>query len=197
MKQYSALNLLGKELDFNQPKFSLLSLIESWLGKQSTTVDLSIKIPHFVYVRTRILCDYVEEHVNTDLPIDVFLSTLYDDFVHRYMKRHDLQKMYEEITKYSEVLDKLEINDSKANKIYLIKKKDHTPYTFGFKFNKENIKRGEMFLSELDEMNGYYFSVEQLIQRLWINFIRTYSDGNNVKAVEKLFKLLKHTQALQ
>lgn len=194
MKSYSAANLLAKEYaNYSTSETFLERLIELkniWVDGRTTELEISVTIPHSIYLRTRLLCDYIESVYSIQMPLENFLSILYEDFIHRSMKKHNPMKILEELTKHSHKTSTLVINDPMQNKTHTVKRENTSKITFGFYIPKKQLKRGEIILAELDEvLTNAYFTVEQLISRLWYNYICDFSEGNNEKAVDKLIKL--------
>lgn len=194
MKPYSAANLLAKEYtNYSTSETFLERLIEFkniWIDSRTTEIEITVTIPHSIYLRTRLICDYIESVYSIQMPIENFLSILYEDFIHRSMKKHNPMKILEELTKHSHKTSTLVINDPMQNKIHTLKRQNATEIIFGFNISKKQVKRGEIILAELDEvLTNAYFTVEQLISRLWLNYISDFSEGNNEKAVDKLIKL--------
>ncbi|WP_336769614.1 hypothetical protein [Bacillus bombysepticus] len=189
MKAYSAANLLGKEVLYTKSKRSLLTWFDNWLDSRTSEVELSITIPHSIYLRTRLICDYIQSVYESPMNTAQFLNILYVDFIHRNMKRHNPKKIYEELTQYDIASDTLEIHDPRQQNVVTFKKKYQSCGVINYSISKKNIKRGEMFLAELHELIGKHYTVEVLLSTLWVNFIQSFSDGNNEKAVDKLLKL--------
>ncbi|WP_456364128.1 hypothetical protein [Priestia aryabhattai] len=191
MKPYSSANLLAKEFQGGSFFQSISDTFSSIFSKTIVEVEIPVKIPYHSFLRTKLLCEFIESSYETPVDVSDFVNVLYLDFIHRHMKRYNPKKMYEEITKYTEPVENLEINDPMNNKIYLVKKKPYSTLTYAFYSDKDSIRRGEMFLAEIDELTGNYFTVEDLVSRLWFNFMRAYSEGHNEKAVDKIIKMLK------
>lgn len=189
MKAYSAADLLGRDNVLSNSSNFIVYWFNSLLEKKTIDIELSITVPHAIYLRTRLICDYIQSVYEIDLNTGKFLDILYMDFIHRNMKKHNPSKMYEELTKYDMDLDDLAINDHKNNKVYTVRKKHQSNIELGISFSKKNIERGEMILAELDEVIGKYMTVEKLLSRLWIGFIQSFSDGNNERAIEKIIKM--------
>lgn len=189
MKSYSKADLLGREVQLSNIKSSLIHWFESWIDRQSTEVELAVTIPHTLYLRTRLICDYIHTVYETPMDTSQFLNILYVDFIQRYMKKHSIKKMYEELTQYDLEADAIEINNPGANEVQIFKKKYQSNITINYTISKRNVKRGEMFLLELDELTGKHFTVEMLLSTLWINYIQGFSDGNNERAVDKIIKM--------
>ncbi|QJX80926.1 hypothetical protein [Priestia megaterium] len=189
MKSYSAANLLGKEM---QPQHiaERLANFFSFAFNKEAEIELAVEVPQSVYLRTRLMCEFIETNYEIPVSVGEFVSALFIDFIQRNMKKHNPKKVCDELTKYVKPIESLEINDPMNNKIYLIKKKEHSTYVVGFSLDKVNIRRGEMILAEIDELTGNYYTVEELISRLWNNFIKGFSEGNNEKAIEKIFKMI-------
>jgi hypothetical protein len=189
MKSYSAADLLGKEMQAQHIGERLANFFSSVFNKEAE-MELAVEVPQSVYLRTRLMCEFLE--TNYELPVSVgeFVSALFIDFIHRNMKKHNPKKVCDELTKYVKPTESLEINDPMNNKIYLVKKKEHSTYIVGFSLDKVNIRRGEMILAEIDELTGNYYTVEELISRLWNNFVKGFSEGSNEKAIEKIFKMI-------
>lgn len=189
MKSYSAANLLGKEM---QPQHitERLANFFSFAFNKEAEIELAVEVPQSVYLRTRLMCEFIETNYEIPVSLGEFVSALFIDFIQRNMKKHNPKKVCDELTKYVKPIESLEINDPMNNKIYLVKKKEHSTYIVGFSLDKVNIRRGEMILAEIDELTGNYYTVEELISRLWNNFVKGFSEGNNEKAIEKIFKMI-------
>lgn len=189
MKAYSSIDLLNKENGMFQSKNFFVYWIESWIDRKTTEAEISITVPYTIYLRTRMICDYIRSVYDTPMNTNHFINILYMDFIHRNMKRHNPSKMYEELSKYEYKSLELQINDYSSNKTYTYKQENQSKISIDFSISKINIKRGEMFLAELDEITSKFITVEETLSRLWINFIQGFSDGNNEKAIDKILKL--------
>lgn len=192
MKAYSSVDILGKESRLSKNRNLFSYLFESWIEKQIIEVELTISIPHFIYRRTSLICDYIRSELEMPIYNSDFIDILFTDFIHRYMRKYNLTKMFEELTKYDAKFNSnnLQIFDHTNNSVYTYEREENKSISFDFTFSKDNVKRVEIFLADLhDSKSNQYFTVEEVITRLWINFIQSFSDGNNEKAVEKLMKL--------
>ncbi|MGF7535366.1 hypothetical protein AAGG74_17080 [Bacillus mexicanus] len=189
MKTYSSLDLLGNEYEKSKRKNSIFQWIECWLDIRVTEAELTVTIPHSVYLRTRLICDYIRSVYDSPMNTSHFINILYVDFIHRHMKKHNPRKMYDELTKYDFSLGEVMINDPMNNKKYTYQNYGSTEIEIDYTVSKKNIERGEIILAELDELLGIHFTVEELLSKLWINFIQSFSDGNNEKAIDKLLKI--------
>lgn len=189
MKTYSSLDLLGNEYEKSKRKNFLFQWIDCWLDVKATEAELTVTIPHSVYLRTRLICDYVRSVYDTPMSTSHFINILYVDFIHRHMKKHNPRRIYDELTKYDFSFGEVEINDPLNNKKYTFKNNGSTEIEIDYTVSKKNIERGELILAELDELLGKHFTVEELLSKLWINFIQSFSDGNNEKAIDKLLKM--------
>lgn len=192
MGGYSRANLLGKQgiWQHREEKKGFWSVVQDFLSSLSPSVSLTISIPTSIYLRTKLLCEYVSEEVGVDFDISNFLMLLYLDFICSSIKKYEPLKMYRSIHPKYGTDDTLVIK--KGSKILAeYKKKNETKTQIWMTMAKKDVLKGEMVLYELDELYGHNLTFEEMMANLWINFIEEYKRGEQAKALNAIIKMLK------
>lgn len=191
MGGYSRANLLGKQGIWQQnEKTGFWKIVREFVSSFSSTVSLTIAIPTPVYLRTKLLCEYINDEVGVDFDVSNFLMVLYLDFIHASVKRYEPLYMYRSIHLKYPKADTLII--SQGSKILAEYKRDKETRTdIWISMDKKDVLKGEMVLYELDELYGHQLTFEEMLANLWINFIEEYKRGNHEKALNAIIKMLK------
>lgn len=191
MSGYSRVNLLGKQgIWVQNKKRGFWDMVIDFLDSFSSTVSLTITVPTAIYLRTKLLCEYISEEVDVDFDIANFLMLLYLDFINSSIKKYEPLKMYRSINPIYQQNETLKITQGK--KVLAEYKRNNESKTSLFiTMDKKDAVKGEMILYELDELYGHNLKLEQMMGNLWINFIEEYKRGDNQKALNTIIKMLK------
>jgi hypothetical protein len=190
MKGYSSVQALEGHTNWGkEERSSFWDMIESFLSSFSKTEMLEIIVPTNVYLRTKLLCEYISEKVEVYFDVSNFLMTLYLDFLQSAIEKYNPKKIQEQITRshgYDDIL-LIHAND----KIYEYKKREGKQTTITIGIDKKDGRKGQLLLDEMEELYGQAPSLEKLLSILWINFIEDYKAGNNQKALNDIIRMLK------
>jgi hypothetical protein len=190
MRVYSEVDLLGKKgVWIQEKKRGFFEIIENLLLSFSKTVSLRLQVPTNIYLRTELLCEYIEEKVGVDFEINHFLMALYLDFLQKSISKYNPMKIYRKINQSHGYGDVLEIHAN--DKVYKYKKRKENTTELFITIDKKDALKGEMLLAEIDELYGQAISLETMLSNLWINFIEEYKRGDNVKAFNEIVRMLK------
>lgn len=190
MRAYSDVDLLGKKgIWVQNKKKSFSEIIEHLLLSFSRTVSLRLHVPTNVYLRTELLCEYIEETVDIEFGVNHFLTVLYLDFLQKSISKYNPLKIYQTINQSYGYEDVLEIHDNQ--KVYKYKKTKAHMTEVIITIDKKEALKGEMILAEIDELYGQAISLEKMLSNLWIHFIEEYKRGDNVKAFNAIVRMLK------
>lgn len=194
MGEYSRVNLLGKVGLWNgKERKGAWEIIYDFFLSFSSSVSLTIAVPTAVYLRTKLLCEYISEEVDIDFELSNFLMVIYLDFISHSTKKYDPLSMYRSIQPVYQKNDLLIIKQ--GEQVLTERKKHNTTWTeIVITMDKKDVMKGEMILYELDELYGHQITFEQMIGNLWHNFIDGYKRGEHAKALQKIIHMLKKQQ---
>lgn len=170
-------------------KRSLLDIIDSFLSSFSQSAPLEITVPTNVYIRTQLLCEYIEEQVDVQFGMDNFLMTLYFDFLKTCIQQYNPKKIYHEMNRSHGYEDSLIIYAN--DKVYEYRKKTGKNSILSITIGKRDAEKGQLLLDEMEDLYGQAPPLEKMIAILWVNFIEDYKMGNNQKALNQIIRLLK------
>lgn len=193
IKTYSSYDLLGKEMGYkNRTTKTIWERLEDWFSSSSKTVSLRIQIPTTIYIRTKLLCEFIENEVESSFRIQDFLLVLYENFIEKSIKKYNPLFVYQEINK---IYSQDHVLTIKHNETMIQRKRRESGQTIIYcTMAKKEALKGEMLLAEIDEIYGYHAQLEDMLATLWLNFIEEYKRGDNNKALEAIIKMLKRMQ---
>ncbi|MFP7487283.1 hypothetical protein SFC65_24320 [Priestia filamentosa] len=191
MKPYSELNLLRVETDEEtEDRKGLFSfLFKRWVVRNFPKAKITVVIPNNTFQHTIKLCKAIRAEADLYIEPTTVINALYLDFTHRYLFTHKVKDLYKELTQYDYMFGDLVISDPINNKIYTYPKEGVNKAIIECTLDKGKIETGELFLSELYEITGRHLTVEDLLTRIWVNFIKD-NEGHNIKAIRKLIKMM-------
>lgn len=193
MRGYSSVQALENNNTWNkQERRSFWDFIDSFLSSFSKTVDFDIVVPTNVYIRTRLLCEYISEKVEVNFGVSNFLMTLYLDFLQTAIEKYNPKKIYEQITRSYGYDDTLLIHA--YDKIYEYRKREGKQTIITISIEKKDMQKGQLLLDEMEDLYGQAPSLEKLISTLWVNFIEEYKAGNNQKALNDIIRMLRKSK---
>lgn len=187
---YSSADLLEKQIYWNSDRRKgIFDYIEKFILDHTKTISFQLELPTNLFIRTKLLCEYIKEQAGFNFGVHDFLMVLYLDFINSSIKKYDPIKIYRLINYSYDYDDTLKI--VVGNDIYIHKKRESNISKIIIPIEKSNVLKGEMLLAEIDELYGHNISFEKMLSNLWINFIETYKKGDNDKALNDIIKMLK------
>lgn len=168
----------------------LIGAINSFISSFSKSATLRVNIPNMVYIRTKLLCEYISEQVGVEFGIENFLMILYIDFTNEAIKKYDPKRIYGIISNSYGYEDTIKIAYSNSE-VYEYRRRDEKQVSLILSMDKRDVMKGELLLTEIYELYGHKISFEKMLSNLWINFIEEYKRGNNQKALNAIIKMLK------
>lgn len=183
--KYSKLDLIGNELMKLEDK-TMKDKLFSFIITGGKYVFVSIYIPNDIFLRAQVFCEDVEDLSQETFNQTHLLNILYQEFLLKNKVEDSLYNLYQRLT----------VHDKRAPSIKSIYLNDvddpfADTYEITLKFNRKDILRGEMLLSDL---SYYYpnhpFTIEMVIEILYIDFLEDVRKGGSHKAVKELLKRL-------
>lgn len=161
----------------------------NFIENLSSTREVELAIPSDIFYRTELMCECVSDELEIDFQIQHFIYALYENFIHDAITKYNPKKILQALKDfpyYGETLN-IVINGEKT----IFEKNQHKIVNITITMKKCDIKKGELILSEIEELYGYNASFEKLMSAIWIDYIEDYKKGNNKKAYTSIVKLLK------
>lgn len=176
----------------NSPKkerLSVLDIIDSFLSTFSKSISLSIVVPANVFLRTKLLCEYISEKAGIHYGLADFILAIYVDFIESSIEKYNPRSVHEAINRSHGYDETLLIHD--RNRVYSYQKREGRDRTITFTMDKKLAEKGQLLLEEMEDLYGDNISLEKMIATLWTNFIEEYKMGNNQKGLQMIIKMLR------
>lgn len=175
------------KLPLMQIRNMFTNTIKNLIYVDVSTESLEVVVPKNVFLRTQLLCGYVEDVTGQSFDENTLLTLLYDDFLNNSIERYDLSAVRQEIdqTKYDEKL-LIHSNDT----IYEYGKRRGARMVVTISFDKNQVEKGELLLDELVEIYGKSPTLEMMVSAIWINFIEDYKINGGQQTLRKIKALL-------
>lgn len=171
---------------------SLVYKIDEFCKENQRTITSKIEIPGNLFYRTELMCSYISEQMDIDFTFVDFLMLLYKDFIKQSVKNYNPLSTYKFLIKKHDNCskDSITISDGSSTSIYYknrnIKFKEVT-----LEVDKEEMKKGQLILDELEDLYNLDMSFDELLTQLWVSFIEDYKNGTNKRAYHSLIKILR------
>ena len=169
---------------FHQKKEQLFTFISSF----SNTSTLSIIVPKNTYLRTKIICEYIEDQYEVDFQPINFIMLMYLEFLQQSIENYQPHRIREEIYHAENHDDYLIIHDK--GKTFKTKTNHEKRLEIKITMSKRDVEKGMLLLEEIESLHGHSPSLEQMIAALWINYINEYKSGNKQYAIDKIVALV-------
>lgn len=163
--------------------------LTSYIASFKKTESLEIVVPKNIYVRTKLICDYIEETLDVSFQIANFLMLLYVEFLQTALKTYNPSTIHNAITRKHGYNEKLLIHDNE--KVYACNKQEKKQTILTIVIDKKEAEKGRLLLEEIDDLYGQAPSLEKMIGTLWINYIEDYKEGNPHNSIQSIITLLK------
>lgn len=182
---------VGKSDNLKTPFIQLKNIftdtISSLFTSYSKMESLEIVVPKNIYLRTQLICAYIQDFTGQTFDENMFLTLLYDDFLRNSIERYNPNTIRHEIDRYRHD-EKLLIHSN--DRIYAYGKSKGKHIVFTIAFYKSQIEKGELLLDELEEIYGESPTLEQMIATIWVNFIEDYKTTGSKVALQRIEALL-------
>jgi hypothetical protein len=189
MGAYSNVDILGREMGWKRSKKGAFGFVDNFIKSFTKSVSLEIEIPTNVFIRTNLLCEYIQEQLEVEFHLHNFIMLLYLDFINTSIKKYNPLKTMRELNKTHEYGESIKLVC--GNDVYVHHRRESTFTTIYLEMDKNDILKGEMLLYELDEILNCQLTFEKMIGNIWINFIEEYKRGNETEALNAIIKMLK------
>ena len=156
------------------------------------TRTIEVRVKSDVLHRAELMCVHAESQNKKDFDLNDFISLLYFDFIKYAVRNYNPRRVLKEATLKN-------IPNERDNTLKLIvdgketfhSKKRIKYETILFKIENTEAKKGELILSELNDLYNVEITLEELICNLLTNYIEDYKYGVNKRAYTSVSKLLK------
>lgn len=176
-------------LAIGRKKNEFIKNLTSYIESFQKTESLEIVVPKNVYVRTKLICDYIEDSLDVSFQIANFLMLLYIEFLQTALKSYNPSTIHNVITRTHGYNEKLLIHDNE--KVYAFNKQEKKQTILTIVIDKKEAEKGRLLLEEIDDLYGHAPSLEKMIGTLWINYIEDYKEGNPHNSIQSIIALLK------
>lgn len=176
-------------LAIGRKKNEFIKNLTSYIESFQKTESLEIVVPKNVYVRTKLICDYIEDSLDVSFQIANFLMLLYVEFLQTALKSYNPSTIHNVITRTHGYNEKLLIHDNE--KVYAFNKQEKKQTILTIVIDKKEAEKGRLLLEEIDDLYGQAPSLEKMISTLWINYIEDYKEGNPHNSIPSIIALLK------
>lgn len=154
---------------------------------ETDDIELELIVPANVIYRTQMICDYISKQLGIKFEIYDFIMSIYMEFIDNSIKKYEplnflkvLSRSYSNVVKISCEHEEFEYEKGNENKKLVI-----------ITITKDDSKRGQVLLYELEELYGTKISLDKMFNSIWINFIEEYKHGKSNEAINNLMKTLK------
>lgn len=152
------------------------------------TQTLQVVIPSNIYLRTKLICEYISDKMNVSFTLPQFLMLLYLDFIEHSITEYNPLNLYCQIQPMLKE-EYLIIHDKERYIRYETPKPTMTEIVFTM--DKTDIEKGQLLLDELEDLYGQVPTLEEMLANLWIHFIEEYKQGNPKHALNEIIEMIK------
>lgn len=170
-------------------KITFWDLIDALRSTFSETVKLRLTLPSNVYYRSQLLCDYISEKVGVSFGLSEFIMLLYLEFLETSIERYNPDKIYDSMTRSYGYDDTVVIHEH--DRVYEFKKRETKRTDIFLTMDKNDAKKGQLLLDEMEDLYGQAPTLEKLVSTLLINFIEDYKTGHHQKALNGIVRTLR------
>lgn len=150
--------------------------------------DVVVMLPKNILHRTQLLCEYVSSEKGYDFSLENFLMLLYYDFMRESISQSSPEKIYKYIKRNTFEQEFITIAYGDYRETFL--RNDIDSVSITIEMGDDDMKKGELILTELNDVFGCNISIGELISSIWINFIEDYRNGTTKKAYKTIVKIL-------
>ena len=150
--------------------------------------DVVVMLPKSILHRTQLICEYVSSEKGYDFSLENFLMLLYYDFIRESISQASPEKIYKYIKRNTFEQEFITIAYGDYRETFL--RNDIDSVSITIEMGDDDIKKGELILTELNDVFGCNISIGELISSIWINFIEDYRNGTTKKAYKTIVKIL-------
>lgn len=184
------------EEELNDLTYNPTGLFDKLLHKVSRkfalTIDLkyTITVPVSEYLRGELFCDDVSEMIEKPFTQTNLISILLDDFLYQAKHRSNPYDLYRELN--SRIQHPIEIfNYIGEHEIVYFNKETHGKKEIDCKIKRKEALRLEVILSDMADLeSAITFSVNDVLQILYSDFIQNYKNGTLTSVFENIVKRL-------
>lgn len=155
----------------------------------STTIDVEIRLPRNIFLRTKTICNYIESQLDETFGVEDFIFTLYEDFINRSVRQYNPKKLYDLVTQSYDNHDTITLIFGDETYEYPRTNIQYTEIVFSM--GKEEVNNGTLLLSEIYDLYGVSVNFDKMMTNIWVNFIEEYKRGDCNKALRQIIKMLK------
>lgn len=195
MRSYSSHDLLGKKLGIRDyTNTDLFTRLLNWIEGRTESAIMTIHIPALIYLKTEDICESINaryKEYSVDYYAEELVSLLYNHFIDKaFNNKNGLKHAYDVLTKYERKTPVIIFHN--AVKVYEASPQpQNKSMEIDMQLSKKEIRRGELLLYELDDLYGHHFTVESLIESIWIEFINDRRYTSHKKIINELIEILE------
>jgi hypothetical protein len=192
MKAYSQYNLIEEELfrleSEKEAKSIFSKLSDLILSKLFEWCEFNIKVPNYIYLRAKILCEDVELLSGYEFRVHELIYLLYRMFLHKMIKQDDPFYIYQVINVRS--LDKPKVK--RVGQFMDIEDYNDKVKSVNVRIKRKYVLRGEVILRDLENIvPNHNLTIEKILETIFIDFIKEYQSGSFKNAMNVLIQALE------
>lgn len=163
----------------------IISTLKNCFRKSEDSI-YTLTIPVYIFYRTQLICKYITHDKGYLFEIENFLMLIYEDFISNCIKKFSSIEIIKNISKYDN--DSIIISNGTFKESIL---RGHKTCCIQISIEDSLTETGKIICAELYESNGFKIDFQTLFERIWINYISDYLNGDNEKAYTNILKMLK------
>lgn len=165
-------------------------IIDKILPKEKYKI-FNLRIPSHILYRTKLICQYIEDEIEEDFKLENFLMLLYLNFIKNSIRNYNPENIYKLLSK--NYYDSKTIVLCNGDEIIKVDRKQTELSMLEITISKSDYDKGVLILEELYELYKKRYSIANILECLWMDFISSYQKGENKRAYHSIMKLLKNT----
>lgn len=190
MQSYNLFEIVNNQKIWKKcNKRNLFNLFSEYMSYFSKVELLKIVVPKNVYLRTQLICEYIEDNEGFYINVTDFVNLLYREFLSFSIEQYNPSQIHREITRSNKFHEKLKIHAN--DETFEYNKQIGKRSILSFTIDKKGAEKGRLLLEEMDDLFGNVPSLEEMIAIIWINFIEDYKAGKNKKALQDIVFLVE------
>lgn len=170
-------------------KENIIDKILAYLDSKSKMQLVNIIVPSDIYYRTELMCKCISSDLEIEWGVIHFIFFIYESFIQEAIEKYNPSVIKSMINRSCRIFQSINITIDGEDFSY--SRYDNKVSKLTIKLDKEEAAKGELIISEIEELFGYKLSFDELITLIWIDYIEEYKKGNNKKAYKTLYKLIE------
>ncbi|MCM3716066.1 hypothetical protein M3202_18600 [Alkalihalobacillus oceani] len=174
-------------LEYGPPK--TLKAKWLWLAHDllSSTVSITIQVPAYVVLRTKILCEDIEEKAEQPFHPADLIELLYDDFLINLKETNHLYTTYRQLLSHS--IEPAEVTTFQGDYFKRVEKRT----SLRLHLARKKVLRGEVFIYDVSQqVNHLDITIENILEILLTDFMKKYCSGDVPQLLDDLIHRLSN-----